>query len=147
MEKVRRFPGDTNSIEVLIAQLTFKWKELYAVFKHNKHSRKKLLSVLTYMERDRYELLMKLRLSDYDRFVWLCDVLQIDFQLKPEVRVELTEKEKILVQAQQEADLLKEDKLLEYKKFLEKERENFEILKQETVEKLSRSLDRFGFES
>lgn len=79
--------------------------------------------------------------------MWLCDVLQIDFQLKPEVRVELTEKEKILVQAQQEADLLKEDKLLEYKKFLEKERENFEILKQETVEKLSRSLDRFGFES
>ena len=63
------FAGDTNSIEVLIAQLTFKWKELYAVFKHNKHSRKKLLSVLTYMERDRYELLMKLRLSDYDRFV------------------------------------------------------------------------------
>jgi len=147
MEKVRRFPGDTNSIEVLIAQLTFKWKELYAVFKHNKHSRKKLLPVLTYMEKDRYELLMKLRLSDYDRFVWLCDVLQIDFQLKPEVRVELTEKEKILVQAQQEADLLKEDKLLEYKNFLEKERENFEILKRETVEKLSQNLAQFGFES
>merc|ERR1719391_1423666 len=146
MEKVRRFPGDTNSIEVLIAQLTFKWKELYAVFKHNKHSRKKLLPVLVYMENDRYELLMKLRLSDYDRFVWLCDVLQIDFKPKPEVRIELTDKEKILVQAQQEADAIKQDKLLEYKKFLEKERENFEKLKKETVEKLNRDLAQFGFQ-
>jgi len=145
MERVRRYPGDTSSIEVRIAQKTFKWKELYACFKHNKHSRKKLLPVLTYMEKDRYELLMKLRLSDYDRFVWLCDVLQIDFQLKPEVRVELTDKEKILVQAQQEADAVKEDKLLEYKKFLEKERENFEKLKKETVEKLQSDLAQFGF--
>jgi len=145
MDKVRRYPGDTNSIEVRIAQLTLKWKDLYACFKHNKYSRKKLLPVLTYMEKDRYELLMKLRLSDYDRFVWLCDVLQIDFQLKPEVRIELSEKEKILMQAQQEADALKEDKLLEYKKFLEKERENFEKLKRETVSKLQSDLTQFGF--
>ena len=75
----------------------------------------------------------------------MCDVLQIDFQLKPEVRVELTDKEKILVQAQQEADAVKEDKLLEYKKFLEKERENFEKLKKETVEKLQNDLAQFGF--
>lgn len=148
MERVRRYPGDATSIEVRIAQMTFKWKELYAAFKSiNRHRRKKLLPVLTYLEKDRYELLMKLRLSDYDRFVWLCDVLQIDFQLKPEVRVELTDKEKILVQAQQEADALKEDKLLEYKKFLEKERENFEKLKKETVEKLQSDLAQFGFQA
>ena len=61
------------------------------------------------------------------------------------MRVELTDKEKILVQAQQEADAVKEDKLLEYKKFLEKERENFEKLKKETVEKLQSDLAQFGF--
>jgi len=146
MEKVRRYPGDTKSIEVQIAQLTFVWKSLYGTFKNNRHSRKKLQPVLVYMENDRYELLMKLRLSDYDRFVWLCDVLQIDFKPKPEVRIELTDKEKILVQAQQEADAMKQDKLLEYKKFLEKERENFEKLKKETVEKLNRDLAQFGFQ-
>ena len=66
--------------------------------------------------------------------------------MKPEVRIELTDKEKILVQAQQEADAIKQDKLLEYKNFLEKERENFEKLKKETVERLNRDLAQFGFQ-
>ena len=80
------------------------------------------------------------------RFVWLCDVLQIDFDLKPDVRVELTDKEKLLIEAQREADLVKEDKLLEYKTFLEKERENFEKLKKETVDRLRQDLARVGFD-
>merc|ERR1711931_193731 len=148
MERVRRYPGDATSIEVRIAQMTFKWKELYAAFKSiNRHRRKKLLPVLTYLEKDRYELLMKLRLSDYDRFVWLCDVLQIDFKMKPDYEVELTEKEEILSRAQKEADLLKQDKLLEYQRFLERERESFEAKKKETIEKLTKDLSQFGFDS
>ena len=78
--------------------------------------------------------------------MWLCDVLQIDFQLKPDFEVELTEKEEILAKAQKEADLLKEDKLLVYQRFLEKEREKFEATKKHTLEKLSKDLAQFGFE-
>jgi hypothetical protein len=38
------------------------------------------------------------------RFVWLCDLLQIDFQLKPDVEVDLNERNKILQRAKGEAD-------------------------------------------
>ena len=83
----------------------------------------------------------------YCRFVWLCDVLQIDFKMKPDYEVELTEKEEILSKAHKEADLLKQDKLLEYQRFLDRERVKFEETKKETLEKLSKDLAQFGFES
>jgi len=146
MEKVQRYPGDDSSLEVIITKETFKWKGIYAAFKYSKHDRKRLLPALIAVERERYENLMKLRLSDYDRFVWLCDVLQIDFNMKPDFEVELTEREKILLKAQEEADLLKQDKLIEYQRFLEKERESFETRKKETLEKLEKDLSKIGYD-
>lgn len=147
LEKVQRYPGDESSLEVIIAKQTFAFKAKYASFKRNKHNRKLLTPTLITMERRRYENLMRLRLSDYDRFVWLCDVLQIDFKMKPDYEVELTEKEEILSKAHKEADLLKQDKLLEYQRFLDRERVKFEETKKETLEKLSKDLAQFGFES
>jgi len=146
LDKLRRYPGDETSLEVTIAQETFTWKSLHAAFKYNKNNRKKLKPVLVFLERERYEKLMRLRLSDYDRFVYVCDVLGIDFKPKPDVDVELTEKQKILLKAQEEADALKEDKLFEYKKFLEIEREKFEVVKRDVVEKLNKDLEQFGFD-
>ena len=73
-------------------------------------------------------------------------MLGIDFKPKPDVDVELTEKQKILLKAQEEADALKEDKLFEYKKFLEIEREKFEVVKRDVVEKLNKDLEQFGFD-
>lgn len=146
LDKVRRHPGDTTSLEVIITQQLITFKRLYKVFKRDKDSRKRLRPRIEMLVRHRYDNLMKLRRSDYDRFVWLCDVLHIDFKLKPDFEVELTEKEKILCKAQEEADALKQDKLLEYKKFLDLERLNFEEVKKETVEKLCKDFAQFGFD-
>ena len=66
--------------------------------------------------------------------------------MKPDFEVELTEREKILLKAQEEADLLKQDKLIEYQRFLEKERESFETRKKETLEKLEKDLSKIGYD-
>jgi len=146
LDKVRRHPGDNDSLEVQIIHQTIHIKKMVEIVRRTKLRKKYLMQKVTQtLVKARYENLMKLRRSDHDRFVWLCEMLEIDFMLKPDVEVELTEKEKILYEAQKEADLLKEDKVNEYRKFLVTERELFEKRKRETIEKLEKELAQFGF--
>lgn len=144
LDKVRRHPGDNDSLEVQIVEQTINLKKLFEMVKQRKWERKLNHATRTVVKA-RYENLMKLRRSDHDRFVWLCEMLEIDFILKPDIEVELNEKEKVLYDAQKEADLLKEDKVNEYRKFLATERELFEKRKRETIEKLEKELAQFGF--
>lgn len=139
MSKVRTHPYEDNSFALKIAALTARIRFLQQLLEKDPYNKPKR-KLANELVQKRYSFLLKLRRSDFKKFEWVLEQLNITFKPLPSDMHMLSEKESLANLIQIKNERLKEAKLAKAKKeadekkipFLEKKLEKLKwIMNQE----------------
>lgn len=129
LSKVQEHPLDVRSLEVVIAYQTVAIRnQMRHVLRFRKDKSAKALLVLRLQARRKH--MRRLRASDQEKFLWLCEELRIKYIPVPEYNRKPSKRATLKKAARNAAFVLKKQKMEEFKEKLEEEKKAFDAEKE-----------------
>jgi len=147
VKSVQQHPHDTQSLEVAIAAMTVRIRNRQKVLiDHYPYKNQPLKHVLTHLVSNRKSLLSHLRATDYRKFEWLLEKLNILYKPPPSIWERVERKASIERLTDIWCQELKENRLKGYRRKLEEEQPKFLKMKAEKLRHIMNEEKELGLE-